>query len=482
MNIFLFSEISLIYHNPIIMSDTYSLKNFYKFIEKAGLEVKPHQEQGVEWCLKRETKGIKLSNSIIRGGLIADEMGLGKTILVIGTIIANIKTRTLIVVPVVLLQQWNIIIQKMLGHVPILFHGPDRKSIGFERLSSAPIVLTTYGMINNRYSGGPLHQLKWNRVVYDEAHHIRNKSTSCYIGAEKLKTDIQWFVTGTPIQNSIKDFFTFCSLLKIPEDYYSDSDNLKMVVKLFVLKRTKQQVGIQLPELTQHKIIVPWKSEAERKIAISIHEQLGFSGLKTSEIPFNSSKYSIQRIMMARQICVMPSLLIPKIVRKLKAGEIHDSHRAMLAGLNSSSKLDAVIDLVSSRRENNRNKIIFCQFTQEIDEIQSRLTSVGIESAVYDGRTNSSERNAILTRTDLPVLILQIQTACEGVNLQQYSEIYFVAPHWNPAIEDQAVARCHRIGQENPVDVFRFYMQDLEHTNIEAHCLNIQQRKRLEFI
>ena len=371
----------------------------------------------------------------------------------------------------------------MIGHTPIVYHGIAKKDITLQQLKKAPIVLTTYGMINERYvNSGLIHQVKWNRVIYDEAHHIRNKTTTSFTGAAKLKTDITWLVTGTPIQNSIKDFFTMCSIIKIPEQYYADSENVKNIVKLFVLKRTKRQVGIVLPELKNHDIVVPWKSENERKVAQSIHEQLSFSGVKSGDTPFNQNLYPIQRIMLARQICVMPSMIIPKIIGQVKKGQIHKKHFEILEGLKHSSKIDAVVDTIVQRKHNLRNKIVFCQFTQEIDEIMRRLTQNDINVVVYDGRTPYSDRNDILT-SNAQVLLLQIQTACEGLNLQQFTEIYFVAPHWNPAVEDQAVARCYRIGQTQNVDVFRFNMlQNKEkYTDIENHCKNIQNKKRLLF-
>ena len=104
---------------------------------------------------------------------------------------------------------------------------------------------------------------------------------------------------------------------------------------------------------------------------------------------------------------------------------------------------------------------------------------MGLEANTFDGRTSHNERNEILT-SKIDVLILQIQTGCEGLNLQQFKEVYFVSPHWNPAVEDQAVARCHRIGQDEPVDVFKFEMEgfDKNSITIERHCTNVQTCKR----
>ena len=150
-----------------------------------------------------------------------------------------------------------------------------------------------------------------------------------------------------------------------------------------------------------------------------------------------------------------------------------------LEAIESSSKIDQVVKTISDRKDNGRGKLIFCHFRGEIDILESRLSKLGLDVKTFDGRTSHNQRNEILDNV-CDVLILQIQTGCEGLNLQQFKEVYFVSPHWNPAIEDQAVARCHRIGQDAAVDVFRFTMKNFGSStvNIEAHSTNLQETKR----
>jgi superfamily II DNA or RNA helicase len=131
---------------------------------------------------------------------------------------------------------------------------------------------------------------------------------------------------------------------------------------------------------------------------------------------------------------------------------------------NYSSKISKVVRTILSRKDNGKRKIVFCHFRGEIDYIQARITTAFPSLVVryLDGRTSESERRVILAPdAAINVLILQIQTCCEGLNLQQFSEVYFVSPDWNPAVEDQAIARCHRFGQTEPVSVFRFIMAPL---------------------
>jgi SNF2 family DNA or RNA helicase len=153
----------------------------------------------------------------------------------------------------------------------------------------------------------------------------------------------------------------------------------------------------------------------------------------------------------ARQSCILPALIAPSV-----EGLCQDQYAK---GTTYSSKLDGVINQIIERKDNGNGKIIFCNFKKEIDFVAEKLKRGGLQKVViYDGRSaNKKKRDSISEAAD--AIILQIQTGCEGLNLQKnFSEIYFVSPHWNPSIEDQAVARCHRIGQEKPTNVFKFVM------------------------
>jgi SNF2 family DNA or RNA helicase len=121
--------------------------------------------------------------------------------------------------------------------------------------------------------------------------------------------------------------------------------------------------------------------------------------------------------------------------------------------------MDSVVETILNRKNNGNGKLVFCHYKDEIDALVQRLLDGGIERVVsLDGRDSMIARAELLSQA-YDVLVLQIQTGCEGLNLQEnYSEIYFVTPHWNPSVEDQAIGRCHRIGQKKPVSVFRFQM------------------------
>ena len=435
------------------------MENFNILLGRAKFEAKEYQREGLEWCLRKElTK---------EGGIVADEMGLGKTLTLIGLMFINFKRRTLIVVPPVLLDQWAKEIFKCSGHRALKYHGTSKKTITEKQLLEAPIVLTTYNMLltfkskkGNKETENMLTNIKWNRVIFDEAHHLRNKRTERFKSCEKLQSKIKWLISGTPIQNKRSDLYNLFKIIGLPN---VKQDNVKEFAEQYILRRTKAEVGINLPPVIKNLNQVQWTNIYEKGMAEELHALLPNQTHVIKSLDTNSEladafegKGILTAIMKARQSCIMPSLLIPDIIRQLRDGELVEPENYITA-LKSNSKLDAVIQLILSRKDNGNGKIIFCHFRREIDLIAKRLRNGGLQKVVtYDGRNS---RTGINLADAADAIVLQIQTGCEGLNLQaNFSEIYFVSPHWNPCVEDQAVARCHRIGQVKPTYVFKFEM------------------------
>ena len=468
---------------------------FDKYLERTNMDKKKYQYDGVAWCLRNELQPLllekeeqnkdkdkdsfalrfaQLFQKVDRGGFIADEMGLGKTITMIGVILCNRVKRTLIVLPPVLIDQWYLQIYRTTGHKALIYHGASKKKISIEVLMGATIIITTYGavtmtkkkLVEVKSSQDSnllplLHRLYWSRIVFDEAHHLRNVNT-CWRSVKLLRADIRWLVSGTPIQNRKRDFYNLCSILNMPASFYTNSENLPLLAKMYILKRTKKQVGIQIPDVILDKNIVDWSNKREKDMSEEIHSALGFSNVRIKQnqslVNMIHDKGILSLLLRARQSCILPKLLAPAVSKLVKFGII-DGVDNYKEALQCTSKLDSVIDKILERKDNGNGKIVFCHFREEIDMIAQRLRDGGvIKIATFDGRISNGKRHNILNEKN-DVLILQIQTGCEGLNLQEnYSEIYFVSPHWNPAVEEQAIARCHRIGQKKEVVVNRFEM------------------------
>jgi SNF2 family DNA or RNA helicase len=226
------------------------------------------------------------------------------------------------------------------------------------------------------------------------------------------------------------------------------------------MKRSKKDVGIVLPDLTVHYEPVSWANVDERKMSHRVH----------LAVTYAHSFEKLKWMLFARQACILPRLLKS------------DAIIASPESYQGFTKIHAVIHAVLSNKDNGNGKLIFCHFREEIDIIVALLREAGIQKVCYfDGRVSQAQRTRYLAQ-QFEVIVLQIQTGCEGLNLQKgYSEIYFVSPHWNPAVEDQAVARCHRIGQIKPVHVYKFYMdhfQEDRSLTLDQYISHMQKDKR----
>ena len=536
---------------------------FENFLAKASLTRHQYQVDGVNWCLQNEKEGNEICGKyIIRGGFLCDDMGLGKTIQILGVILGNFRLKTLIVLPLALMKQWEQVIKKMVGHKPLVFHGQYKKSIGLSELNRAAIVLTTYGQISStkKTPKNLLHKVKWFRIIFDEAHHMRNRKTAIFEGAINLTATNRWLVTGTPIQNKITDLYNLASILGVPAVYYQKKENLESFVTAFILRRTKESVGLQIPDKKNTIIYTHWDNQSEKTYSEDVHEQSSNSSVCDAL----DLKCLLQQYIRSRQTCISSSLMKSKIdpfIEKIKSkssecsicleainmsamiteNSENSARRLKLCGhifhkkcielwikektvftcpfcrglssveeitplniqvmeeaMEKSSKINAVIETLVERKGNNNSKIVFCHYKGEIDMIKYELIAHGYKNEnvkIIDGRSTQKERNLILqgikigtTTTTLSgqlnemIVLIQIQTGCEGLNLQWCNEIYFVSPHWNPSVEDQAVARCHRMGQTKPVYVFRYVMKMDEEKysvkTLDELCVKKQNEKR----
>ena len=432
----------------------------YDLLAKINIIPHTHQKQGMEWCVERHQIG----------GIIADEMGLGKTLLALMGILRNPVHKTLIIVPLALLEQWVEAVQMIIRHEPFVFHSSRAGHMKFDKADleeeNSNVFISTYNIMLRQ---GVLHKIEWDRVIYDEAHILRNAKTKGFKAAASLASGEQWFLTGTPIQNQTADIASLLQLLHNP--ITSTDEDLKAQIGQCMLRRTKASVGMALPTLTVTDIDVAWESAEEQRLATGIHSSLSFSNVDLDEKdskPYQkiSAHYPLVLMTRAKQACTSSALLKPFMAATFDPKE-QAQHKVL-----TSSKFNALIAHVKGRLSNHKRKVIFTNFRDELDNIMQALRTPEVTVAAIDGRTTASERRVILSET-YDVLIMQINTGSVGLNLQKYSEVYIVGPGWNPATEQQAIARCHRQGQTEEVNVFRLVMSSFTEADLK-------QKKRQE--
>ena len=274
-----------------------------------------------------------------------------------------------------------------------------------------------------------------------------------------------------------------------------------------------------MPALKEHVINVPWTNPEERELATRLHSTIGMEDpSKAVHKPDTTNNIRIPRFnvklveyLRARQLCVHPGLLKTPYrdalaqeqeqdpltqdpnndshtddqIRHLEPEEIKATEEFLEKATNGSSKLTAIVDHIATSTSTPTRKLVFCEFRKEMDYLETALAKRNIITGRIDGATNKQLKDATITSPHIQVLLLQVRTCSEGLNLQQYSDIYIVTPQWNPTIESQAICRAYRIGQKaKQVNVFRFVMEDTSiglSQNMETCVLLRQSAKKEEY-
>ena len=416
------------------------IRKYINFCNSKNIVVKRHQVYGVLWCIQKELGG--------KGGVLADEMGMGKTLQMIGLMILNPTRKTLIILPPILIQQWYLEIERICGHRAVLYYGKKaRENVADSTLENAMIVLTSY---ETCLRDGRLADISWNRIICDEAHHLRNPKTKTYLKIQSLKTRVFWCLTGTPIHNSPKDLASLFSLCKIEKPDW----------KKHFLQRFQGTLDISKRENVD---VLEWKNERELEMAKDIHGTIPCLGFGEKDLEGTESFWektktcALVTMIRASQMCIFPKMIQSSLNTTEYDDPIPDEYLETLE-YGVSTKLQAVISHILDRKDNGNGKIIFCHFRLEMQRISEILRENGVD---WVGDYSAFLKKKTVTTT--PILIMQIRSGCEGLNLQaQFSEVYFVSPNWNPALESQAIGRCFRMGQKKRVEVYRFYMNSVD--------------------
>jgi len=437
-------------------------------------EYKPHQVIGVDWMVAREAAPD------IKGGILADEMGLGKTIEMLGLIKADARpSHSLLLAPVAVLNQWEETARK--ANITVLRLKTTAKHLSWEiqgtfRPRAPKLYIIGYETAANRTQ--ILFETAWDRVICDEAQRIVSGNSFFKLVAE-IPTTCRWFLSATPVVNSIKDLAHLFELLGV-EDAGTVTDSLitlNPLVKELVLARSMDQLRASIPDappkpVTEHRSL-PFLTEEEGEF------YRGISGVivkkwKALDADGGGSLMKLQLFMKLRQLSLHPQVYID--ARKKKLGNRYE--RPDWTG--SSTKFEAIKNLIQSHNgETHPHKwIVFCHFHPEMQLLQKELQACDdIRSvSIYNGTLSYEARKRVLDKTMLPlpnsnkadVLLVQLQSGGVGLNLQQFDRIIFSGPWWTSALMQQAVGRAVRIGQKEVVIIYHITLKEEEAMNIDS--------------
>lgn len=433
--------------------------------------LRPYQKAGYDWL-------VFLSEHHM-GGILADDMGLGKTLQALALLLRHhtrpTKQPSLVVVPNSLIFNWLQEAERFTPSLKLHVYAGSKRERTESTLFRYDILLTTYGMV--RQDIARLAKLQFEYIVLDESQYIKNRDAKTTQAVLKLRANYRVSLTGTPIENTTMELWTQFQFLNpgllggrtffenhytIPIEKYQDerrARRLKALVRPFLLRRTKGQVAPELPELVEQVRYCTLSDtqanlyEQERQ---QLHASLHSEAL-SSEEGFEKAKFqilsSLQRL---RQIAIHPQLL--------------DETQTDVGG-----KHEALWDHLEDILAEGSKVLVFSQFVKLLTIIKKEFKERGIRYSYLDGQTK--DRAAAVENfqedPEIQVFLISLKAGGVGLNLTAAEYVLMLDPWWNPAVEAQAIARAHRIGQQKTVFAYKFISQG----TIEESILEMQERK-----
>lgn len=433
-------------------------------------ELRSYQQQGLNW--------LNYLDDFNFGGCLADDMGLGKTIQVIAFILsqrAKVPQNTnLVVVPTSLVHNWQHELQKFAPSIRVrVIYGADRiKSVtDFDHFE---VVLTSYGTLLADISF--LKDYVFNYIFLDESQQIKNPESQRYKAARLLKSRNKVILTGTPVENNTFDLYAqlsfacpgllgskqyFKDIYSQPIDMFKSSKRaaeLQKKVSPFILRRTKQEVATDLPEKTEMVLYCDMKTEQRAIYDAYETEFRDYISATTGDQLDKKPMNVLKGITKLRQICDSPLLI---------KGE-------KMPG-NASAKIDTLLEEIEGKRHQHKI-LVFSQFVEMLSLVKKELTTRGIKFAWLTGQTRN--RQAVIeefqTNAEVRVFLISLKAGGTGLNLTEADYVYLLDPWWNPAVENQAIDRCHRIGQDKNIVAVRLICPD----TVEEKIMELQERKQ----
>ncbi|MBI9069661.1 MAG: DEAD/DEAH box helicase [Salinivirgaceae bacterium] len=435
-------------------------------------DLRHYQKEGLNW--------LNFLNEMQWGGILADDMGLGKTLQILTFLqhLVNKESSTsLIVVPTTLLFNWEKEIQKFAPELKAFYHyGPDRqKNVhGFEDYH---IVFTTYGILLRDIE--MLRDFRFNYVILDESQAIKNPASRRYKAANLINANNRIALSGTPIENGTFDLYAqmsfanrgfFAGANAFKDGFSNPIDKegneliaceLQKLINPFILRRTKEKVATELPAKTED--IIYCEMEAEQRQVYDAYRNNYKNQLlaKVAEDGMGKSKIMVlEALTRLRQICDSPALV--------NKDHITDAQ---------SIKVKEIIRHITNKTANHKI-LIFSQFVKMLTIVKNELNKLNIDYEYLDGKSSTKQRensvNNFQENDDLRVFLISLKAGGTGLNLTAADYVYILDPWWNPAVENQAIDRCYRIGQDKKVFAYRMICKD----TVEEKIVNLQNKKK----
>ncbi|MBA2655650.1 MAG: DEAD/DEAH box helicase family protein [Tatlockia sp.] len=437
--------------------------------------LRDYQQQGLDW--------LQFLRESHFGGVLADDMGLGKTVqtlchMQVEKEAGRLTRASLIVAPTSLVGNWFAEALRFTPELKVLiFHGLERHSGEFDDYD---LVISTYGLIQrdkDRFINYPFYYL-----ILDEAQLIKNARTKTTQIIQQIQAAHRLCLSGTPLENHLGELWSlfhflmpgllgdakqFRQFFKTPIEKFNDRDKRTMLAKRiqpFLLRRTKNQVASELPDKTEmtRKIELsgPQRDlyEAIRmSMELKVREAIAKQGVGRSHIVF------LDALLKLRQVCCDPKLL------SMPGAEM--AH-------GKSAKLDTLMELLDNLMDEGRRVLVFSQFTSMLQLIEEQLIARQYGYLKLTGQTQN--RQALVEKFQegaVPIFLISLKAGGTGLNLTRADTVIHYDPWWNPAVEDQATDRSHRIGQVNPVFVYKLITSG----TVEETMLTMQDKKRQLF-
>ena len=428
--------------------------------DKLNAKLRDYQITGYRWFKNLSYLGF--------GGILSDEMGLGKTLQTITFLLSEEKKKTLIVTPASLIYNWKNEFAKFAPSMRVaISHGSrnEREKIIYN-MDEYDVILTTYGTLKNDEE--KYNDINFDYCILDEAQNIKNPMAQITRSIKKIVAKNKFALTGTPIENNLIELWSIFDFImpgylenvhKFKNRFVNNNDSvidLQKYIKPFMLRRLKKDVISELPEKIEKNHYVELTTQ-QKKIYTAYVKKVKKD---LEETDYEEDKITIfSYLTKLRQLCLDPSVII-------------DDYKG------KNSKMDELVSILNDMLEEKHKILVFSQFTSVLKNIAERLNEEKINYCYLDGSTPPSKRFELVEKfnngKEENVFLISLKAGGTGLNLTSADIVIHFDPWWNPAVEEQATDRAHRIGQKHVVQVIKLISQG----TIEEKIIDLQEGKR----